>query len=165
MGNTSNMKRRIAIVVCVVLLVLLSALYVRTPVRKGYLGPIGVTVQGYQTNIAGQVEALVAVTNGGSRIVDFGVGTQLQQPTGWADAVSGTRNNLNLTIEADPKLAPGSNKLVSVVLPASPSPRRIYVLCQKHYPNDWTTRLRWNFDTHILKRGIVEHFYSDVIEK
>ena len=160
------LTRKLAVVVVAVLLVVSAALYVvRVPLRGGYLGPVSVSVQGYQTNATGQVTALVAITNGGSHIVDVAVGTQLLRTSGWVDALSGMSNRFSFTIVLNPQLAPGSNRVVSVAIPAPPSSWRAYVMCQKRYPDHWSKSLRWISDAYVLKRGVVEQFYSQEIQR
>jgi hypothetical protein len=158
------MKRKLIAVICLVSLLVGRALYVRrTPLRGGYLGPVAVSVQQYKTNALGQVTAMVAITNGGSQTIRFAVGTQMFQNSGWVDSVSGMSNHFNLSIDRDPLILPHAERVVTVGIPAVTSPWRIDAMCQKQYPEDWSKRLRWIADVYVLKRGIVEHFYSPEI--
>ncbi len=160
------MKRTIVAIVCLVALLIVTALYVtRVPPRGGYLGPVAVSVQQYKTNGLGQVTALITITNGGSHIIRFAVGTQTLQNSGWVDSVSGMSNHINLSIDPDPLMSPHSERAGAVDIPATTLPWRVYAMCQKEYPEHWSKRLRWIADAYVLKRGVVEHSYSPEIQR
>jgi hypothetical protein len=111
------------------------------------------------------VTAMVAITNGGSHTIRFAVGTQMLQNSGWVDLVSGRSNHFNLSIDPDPLILPHAERVVPVGIPATTSPWRIFAMCQKEHPEHWSKRLRWIADGYVLKRGVVEHFYSPEIQR
>jgi len=159
------MKRKLTDLVIVILLLVLVALYIRAPLRPAHLGPVSVMVKGYEMNAAGQTNALVSISNEGSRAVDFAAGTQVLQTSGWVDPSSTVSNQFNLTMFLDPHIAPGSNRVVSIPVPPGASSWRVRVMCQKAYPEHWSKKLRWVSDIYIFKRGIVEHFYSGEMKR
>jgi hypothetical protein len=166
LGMKSHIKRKIIAIVCVFLLLVVTPFYVmRIPLRGGYLGPVAVSAPQYKTNALGQVTAMVAITNGGSHTIRFAVGTQMFQNSGWVDSVTGLSNHFNLSIEPDPLVPPHAERVVPVGIPATTSPWRVYAMCQKEYQEHWSKRMRWIADVYVLKRGVVEHFYSPEIQR
>src|SRR5262245_38604039 len=125
-----QMKKIIAIVGLVALLVPFYLYITRVPLGSGYLGPISLSVPQYKTNALGQVTATVAITNAGSHVIRFAVGTQVLRNSVWVDSVSGTANDFNLSIDSDPLISPHSEKTVSVAISRIPAaPWRVYVMC------------------------------------
>jgi hypothetical protein len=160
------MKCKIIVIAGVFLLVTATYFYItRVPLRGGYLGAVSVALQGYQTNQQGQLTALIDVTNGGPHVIRFAIGTQVLQYSNWVDSVSGLSNHSTMSIDPNPLLSPGANRTVSVMVPAAPTTWRVYMLGQKEYPNDWLRPFRWISDGYILKKGVVEHFYSTEVQR
>lgn len=155
------MKRKIIAIAFFASLLVASLFYlVVVPLRRGFLGPISISAPQCNTNAFGQVTATVTITNGGSHTIRFAIGTQVLRSSNWVDAASGESNHYNLFVDPNPLIAPQSERVVAVGIPATTSPWRIYALCQKEYPQHWSTRLRWVSDVYLLKRGVVEHFYG-----
>ncbi len=111
---------------------------------QGLSGPVSVSVQGYKTNqTSGQVTTIFAITNGGPHDIRFAIGTQIRQSSGWADSVSGSSNQFNLSIDSDPVIL--ADEAIGWCLwefPATAFPWRVYALCQKEYPEHWSKSLR-----------------------
>jgi len=159
------MKKIVAVVGLLSLLELTYLYFARVPLRSGYLGPVRLSVQQFKTNALGQVTATVAINNGGPHVIRFAVGTQRLQNSEWVDSVSGTPNGFNLSIDPDPLISPHSEKSVSVAVPGrAPGTWRVYAMCSKEYPPHWSKPLRWIANAYVLKRGVVEHFYSAEVQ-
>jgi hypothetical protein len=122
-------------------------------------------VQKYKSNALGQVTAVVAITNGGYHVIRFALGTQILQSSNWVDSVSGTSDDFDLSIDRDPLLSPHGERVVSVAIPASTAPWRVYAMCEKHDSEPWSKRPSWIADAYVLKRAVVEHLYSPEIQK
>jgi hypothetical protein len=156
------MKQKMTALLVVLLLVFGALAFLRIPLRRGYLGPVALSIQSYQTNTTGQVSALIRVVNEGRHTVDIGFGTETLESNLWVDATSGRSDYHHMTMVRD-HLPPGGDQVVSVGVPKLGSTWRALVMCQKRFPNDWKKPLHWIFEGYLLKRGIVEHFYSEEI--
>ena len=159
------MKHMIRISIAVLFMFVLATLYVLyVPPRAGYLGIVSVSVRGYQTNAFGQREALVAITNAGPHILQVGTGTQIRGAGGWQDA-SGLTNHMAFTLDADPTLRPGTERLFAVSDPQAGVPWRVFAFCQKRYVQRWTAQLGVIADGYVLKRRLAETFYTSEIRQ
>jgi hypothetical protein len=121
-----------------------------------------VSLRGYQTNTFGQREALVAITNAGSHVLQIATGTEIRSSSGWEDPSSIT-NHTTLTMDVDPILRPGTGRFFAVVDPQAGAPWRAFAFCQVRQAQDWTGKLRFIANGYILKRQIVERFYTSEI--
>ena len=157
------MKDIIRIVIVVLVVSILATLYViYLPPRAGYIGTVSVSLRGYQTNAFGRREALVAITNAGPHILQVSAGTEICGASGWEDS-SGLTNHMTLTLDADPTLRPGAERVLAVPAPPAGAPWRVFAYCAMSYTQDWTGQLRFIADGYILKRRIVERFFTPEI--
>jgi hypothetical protein len=68
-------------------------------------------------------------------------------------------------MEPDPLLPSGSSKVVSIVIPSSPGTYRVFVMCQRHYPEHWASGARWVIDAFVLKQAVMDRIYSKEFQR
>ena len=112
-----------------------------------------------RSNAFGQREALVAISNAGPHVLRVAAGTEIRGVSGWRDS-SGLTNHITLSTDADPTLRPGSERLVAVAEPQTGAPWRALAFCQVDHAQDWTLKLWFIANNYVLKRLIVERFYT-----
>jgi hypothetical protein len=155
------MKRviRIAIIVGVTFFLgILCLIFVRGWTANA--DTVSISLRGYQTNASQQREALVSITNRGSYIVQFIMGTEMRTEAGWVDSLTRTTNRIPIRLNAAPILRPRTERVVAIPIPYRPGPWRAVADYDRDYSRDWTGRLAMFIDRRVLKRRMKERLYT-----
>lgn len=123
---------------------------VPSPSEFDFPGIVSVTVQTFETNSNGAVTASVAIRNDSDDLVEFGYGTQIRTPQGWAHT-NGNPAQLLLRSEDDSRLPPRSERVVKVARPAPRETWRVVAVCTTPPDGD-------------RQRGVPISYYSQEID-
>jgi hypothetical protein len=115
------------------------------------------SIQHLETNDESETVAVVAITNAGSYVLRFGLGTEVKRVGKWQDPPDGR----SFAFDSDPIL-PSTARVVRVAVPHR-DPCRVVALCDKFYPATRFGRARFDFDWYVRKRAFIESFYSSEI--
>ena len=127
--------------------------------------PVSLRLCGYQTNSSGQVSALVEVTNGSSDTLDVAIGTEILESSKWVDTGSGASDNWKMIVFGDPRIVPDTNRLLSVKLPDTDLPRRVYLRCQKYYSRNRLGRMLRRTAGFLRRGETVQVYYSEAFTR
>jgi len=155
--SPSKLGRRalaIALLVCLLIIVERS-LHQRRPSVPGVgdlkefnpAGEVSLVIQGFRTNdFTGEIQAVVAVTNSTSAVLELSHVVQILTLDGWAHT-NGRVDQMRMVTDDDAKVAPFSEKIQYIDKPGLTNSWRILIA---YGPTNHSAKRRWLYGPEIV---------------